>query len=322
MMPDKIALLMEETGCEKGEAELALEMCGFVVEDAIKAVPRMHKSIVVFKGRLTHPEQNLFGLLLVILNVRLRVVVRSRAVLSFNPAVCAVSLEKDWFEFEKYLYGCRLWEGSLPKESMELEQAVANHLRGGGKEIFEEQAEPAQAALREALRRILRSAEVELKLVKDVLDMGQFQSLKTAPAGERGGSPRSRAAAGSRPDELLILKVSLVEDPGGVPACDLRAGDLVGAHIVDNRDIAKYLAKLFGGHSEQGPVPIPAPVEAIEGCSGKGEAGGILVRVRFSAGVCGDADLQAGVRLRAERGAAGVPEKLSWWRRLFGPTKR
>ncbi|MDD5658251.1 MAG: hypothetical protein PHF00_13450 [Elusimicrobia bacterium] len=316
MTPDKISLLMEETGCDKGEAELALEMCGFVVEDAVKAIPRLHKSVVVFKGKLAHSEENLFGLLLVILNVRSRSVLRSRAVLSFNPAVCSVGLEKDWFEFEKYLYGCRLWEGSLPKESLELEQAVANHLRGGGARVFEAQAQPAHAELLDILRRVLRAPALELKLVKDVLDMGQFQSLKAALPGERVAPGGARPAAAPRHDDLLILKVSLVEDPAGLPAAELRAGDLVGAHIVDNRDIAKYLAKFFGGHSDRGPLPIPVLVEAIEGQPDR-----LLVRVRFSAGVCGDAEVRSALRLRAERGAAAVPEKLSWWKRLFGKAK-
>jgi len=341
LIPDKIALLMEETGCDKGEAELALEMCGYVVEEAIQAIPRLHKNIVVLKGRIVHPEHNLFGLLLVILNVKSRAVLRTRAVLSYNPAVCAVSLSKGWFEFEKYLYGCRLWEGSLPTESLEIEQSVANHLRSGaGAGHFDARpagAEAVQAELCDVLRRQLRSAGLELRLRKDVLDMGQFQSLRAAPSGSgerlrsygrpyrdgaslRAGGP-GPARAGPMPDELLILKVALEEDLAGVPAEDLRAGDLVAAHIADNRDIAKYLAKLFGGHSDQGPVPIPAPVEAIEAAAGPAAGCApriLLVRVRFSAGVCGDAEVPAAARLRVARNAPGAPEKISWWQRFFG----
>ena len=117
MIPDNIALLMAETGCDQAEAELALEMCGYEVELAVKAIPRLLKNIVVLKGKFIAPELNQFGLLLVILNIKTRKLVRSRAVLSYNPAVYAVSLDRDWFEFEKHLYGCRLWEGSLQTES-------------------------------------------------------------------------------------------------------------------------------------------------------------------------------------------------------------
>src|SRR5687768_6010354 len=119
-MQDKIALLMEETGCDRGEAELALEMCGFELEEAVRALPRLLKNIAVVKARFVHPERDRFGLLLAVLNTKSCAVLRARAVVSFNPAVYAASLEKDWFEFEKYLYGCRLWEGSLQAESFEI----------------------------------------------------------------------------------------------------------------------------------------------------------------------------------------------------------
>ena len=337
MIPDKIALLMEETGCDQGEAELALEMCGYVVEEAVKAIPRLHKNIVVLKGKFVQPEQNLFGLLLVILNVKSRAVLRTRAVVSYNPAVCSVSLDKDWFEFEKYLYGCRLWEGSLPTESLEIEQAAAGHLRSGaGAGLFDDQssgADKVQAELAGVLKRLLRSKALDLRLKKDILDLGQYHALRGAPSGERrtsgafgDGGPKAAApwrAAGPQSDELLVLKVTLQSDEAGMPAAELRAGDLVAACIADNRDIAKYLAKLFGGHSEQGPVAIPAPVEAIESAAtpAAGEPHALLVRVRFSAGVCGDAEVPAQARLRAVRKAPGLSEKVSWWQRFFGADK-
>src|SRR5579883_286762 len=128
-MQDKIALLMEETGCDRGEAELALEMCGYEVEEAVKAIPRLLKNIAVVKARFAHPDQDKFGLLLAVLNTKSAVLLRARAVLSFNPAVYAVSLEKDWFEFEKHLYGCRLWDGSLQAESFEIERRIAGQFR-------------------------------------------------------------------------------------------------------------------------------------------------------------------------------------------------
>jgi hypothetical protein len=331
MIPDKVALLMEETGCDQGEADLALEMCGYVVEEAVKAIPRLHKNIVVFKGKIVQPEQNLFGLLLVILDVKSRTVLRTRAVVSYNPAVCTVSLEKDWFEFEKYLYGCRLWEGSLPTESLEIEQAVASRLRSGAEAgLFDAQsvgADEVQAELAGVLKHLLHSGRLELRLKKDVLDLGQFHSLRPATSGkgERpsfSDGPRI-AVAGPQPDELLVLKVTLESDPAGMPAAELRAGDLVAATILDNRDIAKYLAKFFGGHSERGPVPVHAPVEAIEAAPAPaaGEPQALLVRVRFSAGVCGDAEVASQARLRAVRKAPGMPEKVSWWHRFLGTDK-
>ncbi len=312
-MLDKVALLVEETGCDRAEAELALEMCSYVVEEAVKAIPRLLKNIVILKGKLRHPDGHLFGLLLVILNAKSRTVLRVRAVLSYNPAVCAVSLEKDWFEFEKFLYGCRLSEGSLPTESLEIEQAILGHLRSAsGTGIFDAQtsgADAVEAELCEVLKRLLRSSGLELRIKKDIVDMGQFHSLRPASAAE-GDRPGPDAP---RPAELLVLKAALEEAPDGMEAGELHAGDLVALRIVDPRDIAQYLSKLFGGYSEKGPVPIMALVEAVE-AAGEGR---LLLRVRFSAGVCGDAPIAASSRVRARRGPI-TEKRLSWWERFFG----
>jgi hypothetical protein len=231
-------------------------------------------------------------------------------------------LDKDWFEFEKHLYGCRLWEGSLPTESLEMEQAVSLHLRSGAAAShFDDrtpEVEAAQADLSAVLQRALRCDRLEIRLKKDILDMGQFQSLRSASSGGWEHSAPRPGTRGREPqfDELLILKVTLEEDAEGMPASDLRAGDMVAAYIADNRDIAKYLAKLFGGHSDKGPVPIPVPIEAIESSEVSG-ARSLLVRVRFSAGVCGDAEVSVQTRLRAVRNPPDIPEKVSWWQRLF-----
>lgn len=309
-MQDKISLLMTETGCDQGEAELALEMCGYEVEQAIKAIGRLHKNIVVFKGRFSCPEQTQFGLLLIILNLKSRSLVRCRAVLSFNPAVFTLPLEKDWFEFEKQLYACRLWEGSLPPESLEIERALTASLRGGGA-VFEPGEEALGAASDEilgALRAALRCGGGEVKLKRDVLDMGQFQSLRT----DAGGPASRRRQPVARDEEILVLKAALEESPDGVPAAELRSGDVVEALIVDNRDIGLYLARLFGGHSERGPVPVMAPVEAIESTEDD-----VLVRVRFSSGVAGDAQLRREGRYRAHRAPSPQEAPASWWRRFF-----
>ena len=50
-MKDKIELLMEETGCDRGEAELALEMCGFDLEEAVRQIPRLLNDICALKGK-------------------------------------------------------------------------------------------------------------------------------------------------------------------------------------------------------------------------------------------------------------------------------
>jgi hypothetical protein len=311
---DKIELLMEEIGCDRGEAQLALEMCGYDFEEAVRQIPRLLRDICALKGKFVLPEADQHGLVLVVLNLKTRKVLRARAVMSYDPAVCSVDLDADWFGFEKHLYGCRLWDGSLPAESLEVEQALIAHFRSAPPEVFDRlrelSSEDAGELIGAPLRGYFREPGLSLRLKKDILDLGQFQSLRKAPA---PAARRDKAAPRTPPPEdLLVLKITLEEDEGGISASELHAGDLVSAKIVDGRDIAQYLARLFGGLTAQGPVAIEAPVEAIESVDG-----GVLVRARFAVGVAGDEVVPRDRRLKAVRGAAHGRGDGSWWKRFF-----
>jgi hypothetical protein len=313
-MNDKIALLMEETGCDRGEAELALEMCGYEVEEAVRQIPRLLNDICALKGKFVRPHDNQHGLFLVVLNLKTRKVLRARAVISYDPSVCSVELDEDWFAFEKHLYGCRLRDGSLPAESLEVEQRLAAHFRAAEPGVFDRLRaageDEATAELAVPLRAHFHDQSLSLRLKKDILDLGQFQSLRKVPApSARRGKPEMGVPPG---EELLVLKITLEEDAEGVPAAELRAGDMVLARIVDGRDIAQYLARLFGGLTASGPVPIEVAVEAIES-----SPAGTLARVRFAVGVAGDAVVTSDKLLKAERGAARGRGDGSWWRRFF-----
>lgn len=310
-MDNKIALLMEETGCDFAEAQLALEMGGWQVEEALKALACILKNIVVVKARFIHPQGDRFGLLLAVLNAKSGEVLRARAVLSYNPAVYESSLDKHWFEFEKSLYSCRLWEGSLPAESLELEHVVARYFREGGVETAARLARASEVEVHGEVVRLLHdyfgARTQRVRLVREVLDLGQFHAAARQP-----DSLRQRVPAVPAAEESLVLKLELERDPAGLFAADLRCGDMIAARITDPRDVAQYLAKLFGGYGERGPVPVLVPVEAVE--AGDVE---VLVRARFSTGVCGDGLVRRDERVKAVRIAVRNQDKHSWWRRIF-----
>jgi len=315
-MQDKIALLMEETGCDRAEAELALEMCGYDLESAVKAVPRLFKNVVVVKGRFSVAENGRFGLILAVLGVSDGTLLRARAVVSFNPAVYTVPLDQNWFAFEKSLYACRLWEGSIQTESLEAEKNLGAyfHQTRDIERLARQDDEAAAKAVAGILQGLWPGKNLGLKISRDLLDLGQFKSLQNE-AGDWESKPKSSSRSQRsriREEDILVLRIRLEEDVDGVAASSLRAGDLVLAHIADGRDIAQYLSRLFGGYSEEGPVPILAPVEAVES-----SPEGVLVRVRFSPGVCGDAVIRGEASVRASRVyLSGAPP---WWRRFFAP---
>ncbi|MBI5597537.1 MAG: hypothetical protein HY928_15715 [Elusimicrobia bacterium] len=314
MSKDKVALLMEETGCDRSEAELALQLCAYDVESSVQAVPRLFQHVVIFKARVREPAQSLYGLWLAILNLKERRLLRARAVVSYNPAVFASELDIHWFDFEARLYACRLWAGTAQDLSQDLEAALAAFFDSAEARPFYEEGRrfgsEAFAPVRAAMGRVL-GAGVELEARQDVLDLGEFREVRpTEPYGEEVPPPRPwkrprRAARGG----LLVLHIAIEPDPAGVAAEELKAGDLVYASINDQRDIAQYLAKLFGGGGEKGAGPVVAPIEAVERTEGR-----VALRVRFSAGVCGDVDLPGALRVRTARRPARSP----WWKRFIG----
>ena len=320
-MKDKIELLMQETGCAQGEAELALELCGFEVEKAVAAIPRLFQNIAVLKGKLRDDGETLYGLLLVILNLRDRSLMRARAVVSYNPAVYMADVEQGWFDFEKHLYACRLWDGSLQSLSQDLEKLLVSYFASADSVPFFAETKAAESRASQFFRDVLAPrftpGRLSLVLRRDLLDMGQFQQIGPDWA-RRPHRGRQRRLG---PEGTLILKIALEPQADGLPAGELRAGDLVYAMITDTRDVAQYLARLFG---PQDSGSLLVPVEAVEtvpaleswpgGAESRAGLPAIGVRVRFSLGVCGDVNLPPDIRLKVVRRAAA---QTSWWRKLF-----
>ncbi|HVE13610.1 MAG TPA: hypothetical protein VNI01_09470, partial [Elusimicrobiota bacterium] len=179
-MNDKVGILMEETGCDRGEAELALELCGYDVESAVQAVPRLFQNILVLKGRVLVRSESLYGLWLVILNLKGRSLMRARAVLSYNPAVFSSELDRHWFDFEARLYACRLWAGTIQASSQEAEQILAAHFASPKAAAFFEEGRGLENEDFAALRADLsaRFGDVEVEARQDLLDMGQFREVR------------------------------------------------------------------------------------------------------------------------------------------------
>ncbi len=305
-MKDKIELLMDETGCERSQAELALQMCGYDLERAVQEAAHLLKDLVVIKAKL-RSEEPLYGLLLAILNLKSRQLLRLRTVVSYNPAVWLAPVDGDWFEFERHLYACRLWEGSLQNLSQEVEQSLGAYFSAERSDpLFRDlrsdsRAEAAHEALGAVLARPL-GRPPELSVKAEVLSLGQYRSLRREPA-----APPPRGAAAL---ESLVLRVALDGDASGSDAGQLKPGDLVYAQIIDPRDIAQYLARMFGSRSDDGLAPLMVPVESIEP-SVEGGPSSLKVRVRFAAGVSGEAHVIDDVKVRVQREA--VPEP--WWKK-------
>ncbi len=311
-MEDKVGILVEETGCDSAEAELALQMAGYEVPKALQVLASRLRNILVIKIKfrdLSHPR---FGLALAVANIKTGEVLRSRAVVSFNPVVYIRTLEGYWFEFEKDLYARRLWEGSLQAESLDLEGMLSQYVRqillNKPCEMNVAFATRLETELGTAFGRVMNSPKVEVKVRGEILSLGEFNSLRI-PTGEKSMRRRGSHREGQ---DHTVIKIGIEEDALGIPASEIKSGDMISAVIMDSRDLAHYLWKIFGGYQDGVPISVLAPVEAVEVVSSK-----IFLRARFSLGVCGDAAIPLEKKIKAVRVLLKHPVSSSWWKRIL-----
>jgi hypothetical protein len=286
-----------------------MSLAGFDLEKAIRTIGTLLRDIVVVKVKFVDSGRNLHGLLILIADTRRRHLFRARAVVSHNPALFETPLDLPWYEFEKSLYASRLGEGTRQQMSQDLEQAFARCLENRRDAFFLSLDSEDRAGLGSFLEDCLSlpfpGGRVEARFETEVVDRDQFKRLPLK--GEERSPAGSLVPHATPPGENLFLEIALVEDPRGVPARDIRAGDVAAVLLTDGRDIARYLAKLLGAAGDTGPRALESPVEEA-----RLEDGRLRLQVRLSTGILGVAEPPPDFRARlARRGAQ------RWWRRWF-----
>lgn len=297
-MQDKIRLLMEETGCEQGEAELALELAGNDLEQAIKKIGSLLRHIVALKGKFHFPQKNLYGLLLAVINTKTQEIYRLRTVVSYNPALYENPPELDWFALEKRIFTYRLDEGSLPDFTQQFEERLRSHLVGS-KHVFNPFNMDTVTGL------IVQFFEPEggtVTLSAEELNLTQFRQL---PSGVN--SPDNRAAVQESDTGGVQLTVTLEDDENGREVSRLAEGDVIITRITDERDIAHYLAHLVGAKKEGEMIPLPTSVKKI---AMEGELA--EVHVYFAPNIIGVAHLKTDTRVKTVD-----PQPQSWWKKML-----
>jgi hypothetical protein len=296
-MDEKVRVLMEEINCEQGEAELALELAGNNLEQAIRTIESLLRYIVAIKGKFFSPESNLYGLFIVIFNSKTQQILRSGTVISYNPIIFENSPDMDWYAFEKLVFSTRLDTGSIPDITREIEQKLENYLLEHRVSLTNSSPENLTALMKD----FFVAQKMELKLSIEELNLAQFRRLPNADV--------TRAAAASDKNlehGTVSLQIDLVEDKNGKPALDLEENDVVFSQIVDQRDIAHYLAHLIGG--ETGGSAIPVPIKKVESVDGRLE-----IQLQYAPGIIGVVKVDPKMRVRI----LDVKVQMPWWKKLL-----
>jgi hypothetical protein len=298
MSDSNVRLLMEETGCEQGEAELALELAGNDLEKAIRTIESLLRHIFALKGKFFFGEQNLYGLFLAVINTKAGEVLRLHSVVSYNPALFENQLSMDWFSFEKTIFSYRLDEGSIPDFTQANEQKLAGHLRArkdalsGGK----------PADMTAMLEEYFKAQPATSEIVTEELNLAQFRQLPGT-----GSSSASRATEAAQESGIVLLKVDFLADESGKEASKLAEGEVVLSKITDERDIAHYLAHLIGGKRDGDMIPLPSSVRKIASSDG-----GYEVQVFLAPGVAGIAKVGAEMKVKVIE-----MKNHPWWKKII-----
>ena len=294
-LKDKIQLIIEETGCDSEQAQLVLNSTDNNVEKAIKIINSLLKQIVVLKGKFRAENSSIYGLLILIADIKLNQVLRLANIVTYNPGIYQTSLEKPWHDFERNLYALKLGEGSLQELTQKLQEHIKNWIGSDKKdELFEaliqNNREELEKQLISRIELLSQDENIKLDIRLEEVNLLQFKELKEKIDEDIAKLQLREVMV--KPEEAmsLVLQVEIVTsaEKKGIPAADLQPGAMIWAKINDQRDIAQYLAKLLGGRikkngSKEEIIPLTVPVEEVT----RGPEGA-TVKVRFGPAVIGE----------------------------------
>lgn len=296
-MSEHIKLLMEETGCDRGEAELALELSGHDIEKAIKTIGSILKYIHAIKGKFYFPNKNLYGLLLIVINAKTEAILRLRSVISHNPFIYETSMKIDWFDFEKLVFSYRLEDGSLPDFTKEFEDNLKIELSKQLQVLFSADA----GKMSDIVKSQFPNDELNADFVKEELNLAQFRKLPDFDTASKYEQENEFDPG------TVILDSEIIEEKSGKECSKLFQGDVVLSKITDSRDIAHYLAHLIGSSKDGELLPLAASVRKVKVNGTSSE-----VQISYGPNIVGIAKVNSNLRVKVLEEA-----EKSWWKKIL-----
>jgi UBA/TS-N domain. len=296
-MKDNIKLLMEETGCDQGEAELALTLSDNNLEKAITKIGILLKFITAFKVKLIFPLENIYGLMHIAVNMKNAEILRFSVVASHNPAVYENSAKMDWFSFEKAIFSYRLDTGAMENYTQSIEEKLKSHIAKELKQLPVISNDEISKIILSFFEPVL----VKTEITGEELNLSQFKKLPDYNTKQNEFSFTGYDLG------FVKLGVEILEDLNGKPAEKLSEGDIVLSLITDERDIAHYLAHLIGGRKDGNMIPLPAMVKKI---ASKNED--FEIHLHYAPSITGLAKIGRGALLKVLE-----TKNQPWWRKIM-----
>jgi hypothetical protein len=322
---ESVKILMEETGCDEGQAELALHSTGDNLERAIKSINLLLKYIVVIKGKFVCNQTSIYGQFIVISHLHQKRVIRLGAIVTYDPAIYEGALDCKWRDFEKRLYADRLSEGCAQELIQKLEQNLNWQIASDYRKSFfqnlkDRNYEETTGILRSIINKSLEDPQLKVEMDVEELNLSQFKFPQESTIFPEGGVKPSLNETGesvNRKESTIVLNTELVTDgsSSSVEIEKLRKNDLILVKILDSRDIAQYLCRLLGGCKGEEIIPLSTIVEEVRE---KGEQW--VVRTRFSPGILGEVLVEKRATVKRLRSQKFTIEKKKFYLGILGLT--
>ncbi|MFN3966174.1 MAG: hypothetical protein ACK4JE_00545 [Endomicrobiia bacterium] len=301
-MEEKILLLMEETGCDEGEAQLALELANNNFEKAIYTIKSLLRNITVIKGKFYIEEKNLYGLFVIIFDKRSKNIIRFTSVASYNPTIYTTDIYMDWHLLEKSIYNFRLLEGSVPSLTREIESYFTNEISSKKESLYKAIINDDIKKIHEIFIEIFPYKEPKIQITNEDINLAQYEQENAVT---KSDIKNSRAELLNTDTKKLYLETKILENPEGKKAKSLFKNEIVFAKIIDDREIAKYLSRLLGS-KEMDYIPVP-----VEDIKKSGED--ILIKLYFTPGIGGYAKLKPYTKVSIAKEI-----QKPFWKRILG----
>ncbi|MDR1418657.1 MAG: hypothetical protein LBI80_05870 [Endomicrobium sp.] len=293
---DHIKLLMEETGCEEPQAELALNLSDNNLEKALSTISFLLKVIKIFKIKLIFLKENMYGLVQIAINMKTSETLRFSTAFSQNPAIYEISENIDWFSFEKAIFSARIETGSLEKYTQNIEENFKLYLQQAIKEIIFVSSDE----ISDIIKAFFSPSDIDIKILEEELNLTQFKKFPD-------NNLKSNCISLTGYDIGFVkLEAQILEDTNGKHIKKIQEGETVFSLITDKRDISHYLVHLIGGKENGIISPIPATVQKV--CY-KNEI--YEVHLYYAPSITGLAKVQKDSKLKV------LEEKQLWWEKIL-----
>jgi hypothetical protein len=280
---DQFQLLIEETGCEQSEAEIALSLSDNNIEKAIYMIGLLLKFISIFKIKLIFPKENIYGLIHIAVNMKTHDILRFSMIFSHNPAIYEISANIDWFSFEKAIFSARLDAGAMENYTQKIEENLKLYTQ----QSIKETSVISKEEISTIIKFFFHPTIIEMETVNEELNLTQFKKLPDYNK-KQNEIPFAGYDLG-----FIKLDVKILEDSNGKPTEKITESDKVLSLITDKRDIAHYLAHLTGGRKNGVMVPLPAMVKKIYS-----ENNDFEIHLHYAPSITGLAKIKGGSKLK------------------------